>query len=110
MREDQIGSAHALERRKRARAAFIPGGRQPLLELLKAAASNIRHQRIAVAEVAVGRCRADAGLAGGLCKGETRRPLLGNEVQRRAEQRLAQIAVMIAAPPAAACPTHESKS
>src|SRR5262245_2311845 len=109
-REGQIGTPHALERRKRARAAFIPGGRQSLLELLKAAARNIRHQRIAVAEVAVGRRRADTSLAGRLRKGDTRRALLGNEVQRRADQRLAQIAVMIAAPPAAACPTHESKS
>jgi hypothetical protein len=109
-REGQIGSPHALERRKRARAAFIPSSCQPLLELLKAAASNIRHQRIAVAEVAVGRCRADTGLARRLRKGEPRRPLLGDEIQRRADQRLAQIAVMIAAPPAAACPTHETKS
>ena len=54
--------------------------------------------------MAVGRGRADAGLARGLGEGEARRTLLGNQLERGADQRLAQVAVMIAAPPAAAVP------
>ena len=54
--------------------------------------------------MAVGRGRADAGLARGLGEGEARRALLGNQVECGLDQRLAQVAVMIAAPPAAAVP------
>ena len=87
---------------ERARPALVPGGGQALLEVLEAALGDVGHQRVAVAEMAVGRGRADAGLARGLGEGEPRRSLLGNEIQRRADQRLAQVAVMVAAPPAAA--------
>ena len=75
-----------------------------LFEALEAALGNIGHQRVAIAEVAVGRGRADAGLARGLGEGEPRRALLGNQIERSVDQRFAQVAVMIAAPPAAAVP------
>src|SRR5271155_2662446 len=43
------------------------------------------------------RRRADAGKARGLRESKSRRPFSGDQFQRRADQRLAQIAVMIAA-------------
>src|SRR5271169_187509 len=45
----------------------------------------------------IGRRRADSGEARGLGEGEAGRTLLGDQLQRGADQRLAQIAVMIAA-------------
>ena len=76
--------------------------------MLEAALGDVGHQGVAVAEMAVGRGRADAGLARGLGEGEARRALLGNQVEGGVDQRLAQVAVMIAAAPAAAVsgPAH----
>ena len=51
----------------------------------------------------IGRGRADAGPARGFGEGEAGRALLGDQFQRGAHQRLLQIAVVIAARPAAAC-------
>src|SRR5262249_6015940 len=61
-----------------------------------------------VAEMAIGRRWADASLPGRLGEGEAGGTLLRNEVEGGADQRFAQIAVMIAAPPAAAVsrPAH----
>src|SRR5262249_40862166 len=106
--ETEIGVPQVLERDQRARTAVVPGGGEALGEVLEALACHVRHQGIAVAEMAIGRRRADAGLPGRLGKGEAGGTLLRNEVEGGADQRLAQIAVMIAAPPTAAVsgPAH----
>ena len=77
--------------------AVVPGARQRRFELLEAAPRDIGQQLVAVAEMAVGRRRADAGPARGLGEGEARRALLGDQFQRRADQRLLEIAVVVAA-------------
>src|SRR6185437_2734782 len=55
-------------------------------------------QILGVAEMTVGRGRTDTGEPRGLGDGEAGGPLLGNQMERRIEQRLAQIAVMVTAP------------
>src|SRR5262245_34018580 len=107
-RETEVGVPQAIERGQRARAAVVPGGGEALSETLEALACHVRHQGIAVAEMAIGRRRADAGLPGCLGEGEAGGTLLRNEVEGGADQRLTQVAVMIAAPPAAAVsgPAH----
>src|SRR5262245_21091237 len=107
-RETEVGVPQAIERGQRARAAVVPGGGEALSEALEALACHVRHQGIAVAEMAIGRRRADAGLPGCLGEGEAGGTLLRNEVEGGADQRLTQVAVMIAAPPAAAVsgPAH----
>src|SRR5205807_2981891 len=64
---------------------------------LEAAQGDIGDQRVAVAEMAVGRSRADPGPARRLGKGKAGRPLARDQIERRLDQRLAQIAVVIAA-------------
>ena len=95
--EFEIGLAEPVQRNERIGAAFVPSPRQRRLELLEAAQRHTRHQLVTVAEMPIGRRRADAGKARGLGEGEARRALLGDQLQRGADQRLAQIAVMIAA-------------
>ena len=56
------------------------------------------HQRIAIAEMPVGRGWADPGRARGLGERETGRPLGADQLQRRGDQHLLEIAVMISAP------------
>ena len=77
--------------------------------MLETAQRDVGHERVAVAEMPVGRGRADPGSPRGLGEGEPRWSLLGNQIQRRADQRFAQVAVMVAAPPAAARPTHDQR-
>src|SRR6267154_1388300 len=95
----QIGPADILEGGKRIGPAFVPGAVQALLEQLEAAACHIGEQRLTIAKVPVGRRRADPGRAGGIRECEAGRPFLGNQVERGADQRLAQIAVVVAATP-----------
>src|SRR5262249_39676894 len=59
--------------------------------------SNPRSARLAIAEVAVGRGRADARPPRGLGKGETRPSFLCDQFQGGAQQRFFQVAVVIAA-------------
>jgi len=66
---------------------------------LEPAARDIGYQRVAVAEVAIGGGRADPGPARGVGKGKPSRALFRDQVERGLDQRLAQIAMMIAAPP-----------
>ncbi len=84
--------------------ALVPGGRKLLLEALEAAARDVGHQRVAIAEMAVGSGGAHARLPRGLGEGEAGRPLLGDEVEGGIHQGFPQVAVVIAAPPAAAVP------
>ena len=68
-------------------------------EQLEAAPRDIGDQRVAVAEMPVGCGRTDPGRARGVGKGKSGRSLFGDQVESRLDQRLAQIAVMIAATP-----------
>src|SRR5262249_6788382 len=61
-------------------------------------ARAVRDQGLPVAVMPIGRGRADPGGAGGFREGEAGETALGNEVECRPDQRLAQIAVMITAP------------
>src|SRR6266436_5639765 len=95
----QIGPADILEGGKRIGPAFVPGAVQALLEQLEAAACHIGEQRLTIAKVPVGRRRTDPGRARGIRECEAGRPFLGNQVERGADQRLAEIAVVVAATP-----------
>src|SRR6185295_18632242 len=66
-------------------------------KLLEPTPRNVGQQLVAIAKMPVGRGRTDAGPACGFGKGETSRALLGDQLQRRADQRFLQIAVVIAA-------------
>src|SRR6202011_3248596 len=79
------------------RPAIVPGIGQHHLELLETALRDARKQLVAIAEMPVWRCRADARHARGIGKGEPRRTFFRNQAERRLQQRLFQIAVMIAA-------------
>ena len=104
----EIGLADPLERGDGVRTPVIPGLRQQRLELLEAALGDAGKQFVAVAKMPVRRGRADAGHARGIGKGEAGRAFFGNQPERRLQQRLFQIAVMIAALGAALflAPTH----
>src|SRR5439155_14884091 len=84
--------------------AIVPGLRQQCLELLETALGDARQQLVAVAKMAIGRGGADAGHARGIGEGEPGRALLRDQVERCLQQRLLQIAVMIAALGAALIP------
>ena len=106
--ESEIGAAEPLEGGERLRLAAIPGALQMRLEQFEPAPRDIGDQRLAVAEMAVGRCRADPGRARCVGKGEPGRPFLRDKAERGVDQRLAQIAVVIAAPRARvlSAPSH----
>src|SRR5438477_6632193 len=97
--EGEVGAADILERDKGVRPALFPGAVEAFLEQFEAAARHIGEQCLAVAKMPVGSRRADPGRARRIGEGEPRRPFLGNQVERGADQRLAQIAVVIAATP-----------
>ena len=97
-REMQVGAADILEGAIGVGPAVVPGAAQRALEQLEAAPGDVGEQRVAVAEMPVRRRRADPGPARRVGEGEPGRSLLRDQVERGADQRLAQIAVMIAAP------------
>ena len=93
-RERDVGDAHRAQAVERVRLA---GGAALHLaaEADEAFDGQGGHQRLAAGEVAVG-CRvADAGLARQLPQRQRARPRLGDDGERRVEQRAAQIAVVI---------------
>src|SRR5580700_8863241 len=98
-REGEIGTADILEGDEGVGSAPVPGAVEALLEQFEAAARHIGEQCLAVAKMAVGSRRAYPGGARRVGEGEPGRSFLGNQVERGADQRLAQIAVMIAASP-----------
>ena len=100
MGKGEIGPADILERGERLGPPIVPGMLEMRGKELEAAARDIGDQRIAVAEMAVGCCRADAGRAGGIRKSEPRRALFRDQVEGGLDQRFAQIAVMIPSAPA----------
>ncbi len=108
-RKGEIGFAEPVERRHRIGTAVVPGFGERRLELLEAAQRDVRQEFVAVAEMPVRRRRADAGPTGGLRKSEAGRAFFGNQLQRGAQQRLFQVAVMVAARPGSAAvfgPAH----
>ncbi len=97
MGKGQIGLSEPLERSDGVGTAVVPGCRQLRLELLETALGDAGKQFVAVAKVTVGGCGADARHARGIGKGEAAGPFFGNQSERCLQQRLLQIAVMIAA-------------
>ena len=94
--EGEISFAETVERRHRIGTAVVPGLGERRLELLEAAQRDVRQEFVTVAEVPIGRRRADTGPTGGLCKRESGGAFFGNEFQRGAQQRLFQVAVVVA--------------
>src|SRR5262249_2593183 len=108
-RKGEIGVADILEGDKGIGPALAPGTVQAFFEQFEAAARDIGEQCLAVAEMPVRGRRTNPGRASGVGEGEPTRPLLGDQVERGADQGLAQIAVVIAAPPGpmvVSRPTH----
>ena len=77
--EGEIGAADRLEGAQRIRAAVVPGRGQRGGEALEAAQGDLGQQRLGVAEMAVGRGRADAGQARRLGDGEAGRALFRDQ-------------------------------
>src|SRR5208337_1810741 len=84
------------------------GGREHGGEAVEAAQGDFRQQGFGVAEVAIGGRGTDAGQPRRLGDGEAGGAFLGDQRCRGLDQRLAQVAVVIAAPfeSALPCPTH----
>src|SRR5262249_57016964 len=74
-----------------------PCPRQRRLELIEAAAGDIGQQLVAIAKVPIGRRRADPRPARGFREGEAGGPFLGDQFEGGADQRLFQVAMMVAA-------------
>ena len=109
-REGEIGAAEVFKCAQRIRAAFVPAPLEFGSEKVEPAPRHVRHQVVAVAEVSVGRARAHAGRARGFRHGESCRPLVGDQLERAADQRLAQVAVVIAASALVSRPSHVTRS
>src|SRR5262245_46453585 len=108
-REREIGLAEAVKRRKWIGPSIAPRVVERSLELLEAAQRNARQQFIAIAKMAIGRRRTHPRPARGFRKGETRGALFGNQLERGADQRFLQIAVVVAtraALPSVMSPAH----
>src|SRR5512139_3238237 len=93
----EIRLAHPVERFRRLRLALVPGARERLLETHETLLGNVGKKLVAVAIVAVRRSGTDAGPARRFGKSEARRTLLGDQFQRRTDQRLLEVAVVVAA-------------
>src|SRR5262249_59486688 len=100
--EGKISLAEAVERREWVRPAVVPGAHECGRELLEAAQCHARKQFVPVAEVAIGRGRADARPTRGLCEGEACRAFLGDQFERGAQQRFLEVAMVVAALPSPA--------
>ena len=99
--EFKIGPAQPIECGQRLRAAIVPCLLKHNREPLKSAQRDAGEKFIAVAEMAIGRGRADARPPRGLGKGETRRSFLGDQFQGGAQQRFFQVAVVVTTRPTA---------
>src|SRR5262249_3607128 len=95
--EFKIGLAQPIKCRKRLRPAAIPGFLEHNRELLEAAQRDAREEFIAVAEMAIRCGRADTRPPRSLGKGKARWSFLRDQFQRGAEQRLFQVAGVVAA-------------
>jgi len=93
----QIGRADPAKRRCRLGPTAVPGGGKARSELLKAPPRKFGDQGAAIIEVTIGRGRRNARKLGGFGEGESARAALSDERARRFDQRIAQIAVVVAA-------------
>src|SRR6185437_8955561 len=100
--EGEISLAERIERAERIRSPVIPRLRQHRGEALVAPLRDGREQCVGIAEVAIGRGRTDTREPRHLRDGERARSFFREQHQRGIDQRLAQIAVVIAAPLVAA--------
>ena len=95
LREGQIGQPHGAECRNRVcvscQRALLACGK-----ILEAAQCDFCQQRFLVAKVPVWRGSAHTGSARGIYQRETLRAALGQQLASRFDQRIAQIAVMVA--------------
>src|SRR5262249_39250402 len=105
--EVEVGLTETLEGGERIGGTVVPGFRQRRLEALKAADSDVHHEFVAVAEMAVGRRLTYAGRARGLGGGEAQRGLGREPLQGRVDQGFLEVAMMIpTAPMPAIRPSH----
>src|SRR6266487_2450704 len=94
-----LRATYVLEGGKRRGAAVVPGALELGAEALESLPRDVGDEPLPVAVMPIGRGRAHAGGARGFRKREAGQAALGDEVERRPDQRLAQVAVMVAAPP-----------
>src|SRR5258705_5617819 len=102
----QKGLAGALQRHERLGLAAVPGTLQRGRELLEAAPGDISQEFDGVAEMPVGRRRGNASPARRFGEGKAGRAFLRDQLQRRADQRFAQVAVVIATRAVLPGPAH----
>lgn len=97
-RKSKIGTSEIFQRAHRGRFSLVPGLLQPLGEFFEAKPCDIRHQVVAVAEMPVGRGRANAGKARRIGDREACRAFLGYKLEHAENERFAQVSMMVAAP------------
>ena len=97
-REGEMRPPDVLEGGKRRGAAAVPGFFELGAEALESLPRHVGDEPLPVAVMPIGRGRTHAGGARGFREGEAGQAALGDQVERCPDQRLAQIAVMIAAP------------
>ena len=90
--EGEVGAAAIFDRRHRVWPAQVPRCLQHRREAFEALARDFGHQRVAVAEMPVGSGGTDSGRACHFGEAEPRWAALGDQRQRRGDQRLAQVA------------------
>jgi hypothetical protein len=95
--EPKIGFAESVESCEGIWTAAVPGAFKRNRELIEAAPRHIDQQFVAVAKMPVGRRRTHSRPASSFREGEAGRSLLRDQFQRRADQGLFQIAMVIAA-------------
>ncbi len=100
----EIGLAESIESRERRRHAVVPRHVEARGEALEAALGDLGEEGVAIAEVAVRRGRADAGEPRRFGQAEAERAVLLDQLARRLEQHLFEVAVMIGSWPAPAGP------
>src|ERR1700687_2082414 len=91
-------AADVLEGGERRGAPAVPGPLEFGAEALESLPRHVGDEPLAVAIMPIGRGRAHAGGARGFRERKPGQAALGDQVERRPDQRLAQVAVMIAAP------------
>jgi hypothetical protein len=96
--ERQIGATQCLERAEHIRPTTVPGRGERHGEPLEPTQRHLGQQCLGVAEMPVRRTRTDPRQPRRFGDREARGTLFGDQRQRRLDQRLAQVAVVIAAP------------
>src|SRR5206468_4002649 len=78
LRKSKVSCAHPAECFENRWAAVIPGSRKPLAKQLEAAACELSHKLVAVAEMTIRRSRSHADALCGFGQREARRAALRN--------------------------------